>query len=80
MGVLLAATVIFLIGLVIYAVRVNHVMWNTPREARRLIPRFITREDIQIAYEKVKKKGIDWKAQLPVRRERRYIIVGGSGE
>lgn len=80
MGALLTGTIMCLIGLIAYAVRVNQVMWNTPPAARRHIAKFLSREDIQTAYERVKAKGIDWRSQMPARRERRYIIVGGSGE
>ena len=79
MGAILIGSILLLFALIVYAVRVDHVMRHTPPEALKHLPRFIDVEEIQSAFENVKKNGINWKKHLPERQERRYLIVGGSG-
>ncbi|PHH88195.1 hypothetical protein CDD83_7854 [Cordyceps sp. RAO-2017] len=66
-------------GLVLYGVRVNHVMLQTPPEAQAYLEPPLTADRVRQVYRRVKEQGIDWHAGLPPRRDRRYVIVGGSG-
>lgn len=80
MGAILIGGIAFLVALIVYAIRVDQVMRNTPPEALKHMPRFIDAEEIRSTYEDIKKNGIDFAKELPPRRERRYVVVGGSGE
>lgn len=80
MGAILIGGIAFVVALIVYAIRVDHVMRNTPPEALKYVPRFIDVEEIQSTYEGIKKNGIDFAKELPPRRERRYLVVGGSGK
>ena len=76
-SVVLAAGVLCL---VLYALRLNWVLSHTPQEAAACAGEPLTKEYIQDAFERVKRDGIDWVGKLPPRKDRRYIVVGGSGE
>ncbi|EGR50975.1 uncharacterized protein TRIREDRAFT_57647 [Trichoderma reesei QM6a] len=75
-SVVLAAGVLCL---VLYALRLNWVLSHTPQEAAACAGEPLTKEYIQDAFERVKRDGIDWVGKLPPRKDRRYIVVGGSG-
>ncbi len=78
----ITATLLLLLAAVftLHIVRLNYVMSRTPRAARAHALEPLTAERIRETYERVRGKGIDWRGKLPRRKERRYIIVGGSGE
>ncbi|RFU79521.1 3-beta hydroxysteroid dehydrogenase isomerase [Trichoderma arundinaceum] len=65
--------------LVLYVLRLNWVLSHTPQEVVDRAGEPLTKEYIQDAFERVKKDGIDWDGKLPPRKDRRYIVVGGSG-
>lgn len=68
------------ICLVFYTLRLNWVLSHTPQEVVDRAGEPLTRENVWDAFERVKKDGIDWEGKLPPRKDRRYIVVGGSGE
>lgn len=74
------ALLVLAAGLALYVVRVNAVMLRTPSEAEAHAGKPLTAERIRRALGEVKESGIDWYDNLPPRKERRYVIVGGSGE
>ncbi|KAK4145542.1 uncharacterized protein C8A04DRAFT_26799 [Dichotomopilus funicola] len=63
----------------VWLVRINAGMLSVPEDAQNASPQRWTKQRIQEAYERVKKKPIDFSHLLPPRLERRYVIVGGSG-
>ncbi|KJZ73477.1 hypothetical protein HIM_07033 [Hirsutella minnesotensis 3608] len=76
----IAITLGLVVGaLVLYILRVNHVLSQTPPEAEAQLDPPMTREHIEQVYKRVKENGINWTASLPSRRDRRYVIAGGSG-
>lgn len=70
----------FVIGTVAWLIHVNRAMMCVPERAVAMSPRRWTREQIQAAYERVKKQPADFSRHLPPRLDRRYVVVGGSGE
>lgn len=75
--VVLALGAIFL---VLYMLRLNWVLSHTPQEVVDRAGEPLTRDYVRGVFERVKKDGIDWEEKLPPRKNRRYIVVGGSGE
>ena len=73
-----AAVAIF--GLSLYLYKLNKAMTSIPNEAHAWRPRPWTKEEIRETYERVCKEPIDFSKHLPPKLERRYIIVGGSGQ
>lgn len=63
----------------VWLVRINAGMKSVPEDAQNASPQRWTKQRIQEAYERVKKRPIDFSHLLPPRLERRYVIVGGSG-
>ena len=61
---------------------VNRTMNTVPPEALKVSPNSNrwTKEQMRETYERVKKNPIDIKKHLPPRLDRRYIVVGGSGQ
>ena len=57
----------------------NPAISGTPREAKALLDKPWTTEDIRIIYEQVKKSPTDVKPFLKSKTGRRYIDLGGSG-
>lgn len=55
-------------------------MAGIPDEVSKISPHRWTEEEIKAAYAKVVKNPVDDSAHLPPKLERRYIVVGGSGE
>lgn len=55
-------------------------MATVPPEALALSPRRWTDEEIRETYERVCKEPVDYRQLLPPKLERKYIVVGGSGE
>lgn len=66
--------------LFLYLYRVNRGLSTPPPEALALSPKRWTDEEIRETYERVCKEPVDYRTWLPPKLERRYIIVGGSGE
>ncbi|KAH6606425.1 hypothetical protein Trco_005578 [Trichoderma cornu-damae] len=79
MGEVLVALGVGVVCLVLYMLRLNWVLAHTPQEVVDRAGEPLTREYIWDVYERVKKDGIDWEGKLPPRKDRRYIVVGGSG-
>lgn len=77
---LVAAAAIAVLCLSLYLYKLNKAMSSVPVEARVWRPRPWTDEEIRETYERVCKEPIDFKKHLPPKLERRYIIVGGSGQ
>lgn len=73
-------TVGLLAGVVLYLHHVNRAMNEVPEEARLVSPRRWTVDEIKAAYVKNKASPVDVIEALPPKQQRRYIVVGGSGE
>ncbi|UNI14692.1 hypothetical protein JDV02_001294 [Purpureocillium takamizusanense] len=78
-GITATLVVLLSTAFVAHVVRLNYVMGRTPRAARAHVSEPLTADDIRETYERVRREGIDWRPGLPPRKERRYIVVGGSG-
>ncbi|PFH56856.1 hypothetical protein XA68_15851 [Ophiocordyceps unilateralis] len=77
----ITATVVLLVAscLVLYGLHVNRLMKQTPPEALAYLDPPLTPDHARLIYRRVKENGIDWNANLPPAKDRRYLIVGGSG-
>jgi hypothetical protein len=73
-----AAVAVLLLSLYLY--KLHKVMISVPEEARALRPHPWTEKEIQETYDRVCREPIDFTKRLPPKLERRYIIVGGSGQ
>jgi len=65
--------------LLLYLYRINSLLHSVPPEAQAASPHRWTEEEIRETYERVRSKPIDYAPHLPPKRERRYVVVGGSG-
>ncbi len=65
---------------VAWLIRIDSAMHSVPEEARKASPRRWTKEQLRETYERVKQKPLDFRSLLPPRLDRRYVVVGGSGE
>ncbi|KAL6833540.1 hypothetical protein J3E69DRAFT_143986 [Trichoderma sp. SZMC 28015] len=79
MGEYLLALAVGAICLVLYILRLNWVLSHTPQEVINRAGEPLTRDYVRDVFERVKRDGIDWEDRLPPRKDRRYIVVGGSG-
>ncbi len=64
----------------VWLIRINSAMQSVPEAVRQASPRRWTKEQLRETYNRVKQKPIDFRSLLPPRLERRYVVVGGSGE
>lgn len=71
-------TTVLLFGVHLY--RLNRAMTTIPQQALDYSPHRWTEKEICETYERVCKEPIDFRKFLPPKLERRYIVVGGSGE
>lgn len=76
---ILLSLFLLLAAAVVFMVRLNKVMRQTPAEALERLGEPLTRERIREVDAKIKADGIDFRKNHPPRLDRRYIIVGGSG-
>lgn len=76
----LVAAAIAVLLLCLYLYKLNMAMTSIPEEAHAVRPHPWTDEEIRETYERVCKEPIDFTKRLPPKLERRYIIVGGSGQ
>ena len=60
--------------------RINSAMQSVPEDVQKASPRRWTKDQLQDVYQRVKQNPIDFVRLLPPRLNRRYIVVGGSGE
>lgn len=65
---------------ILYLYHVNRGMCAVPAEALALSPRRWTVEEIKAAYDEAARSPVDVSKGLPPKQNRRYIVVGGSGE
>jgi hypothetical protein len=63
-----------------WLIRVNSAMQSVPEEARKASPRRWSKQEVRETYDRLKQKPIDFLKLLPPRLDRRYVVVGGSGE
>lgn len=63
-----------------YLWHLNRTIAGIPDEVQKSSPHRWTPEEIEATYAKIVKDPISGSAHLPPKLERRYIIVGGSGE
>lgn len=68
------------LGFVAYIYRLNKTLATTPPEAKKLAIPTLTDEVARETYQRVQRDPIPWEKSLPKRLDRRYIVVGGSGE
>ncbi|PTB59328.1 hypothetical protein M431DRAFT_478415 [Trichoderma harzianum CBS 226.95] len=80
MGEYLLVLAVGAICLVLYMVRLNWVLSHTPQEVVDRAGEPLTRDHVRDVFERVRREGIDWEGKLPRRKDRRYIVVGGSEE
>lgn len=71
---------VFVAFISFYIWHLNSAMAGIPDEVSKISPHRWTPEEIKATYAKVVKDPIDDSAHLPPKLERRYIVVGGSGE
>lgn len=64
---------------VYYLWNINRGLSSIPPEAHRLSPKRWTATEIQDTFDRITKKPIDIKSHLPPSKNRRYVVVGGSG-
>ncbi len=65
---------------VAWLIRIDSAMHSVPEGARKASPRRWTKEQLRETYERVKQNPLDFRKLLPPRLDRRYVVVGGSGE
>lgn len=63
-----------------YVYRLNRTLATTPPEAKKLAISNLTDEVVRQTYQRVQRDPIPWEKSLPKRLDRRYIVVGGSGQ
>lgn len=64
----------------VWLLRINSAMQSVPEFIRKASPRRWTTKELRDTYDRVKQHPTDFASLLPPRLERRYVIVGGSGE
>jgi hypothetical protein len=65
---------------VAWLLRMNSAMQSVPDFIRKASPRRWTTKELRDTYDRVKQNPTDFASLLPPCLERRYVIVGGSGE
>ncbi|KAL2257092.1 hypothetical protein VTK26DRAFT_678 [Humicola hyalothermophila] len=78
----LSGTLLSVLLLALYLVRLNQLLLKTPDEIKRLASVRWTKELLLETYERLKSSPITTKSyarNIPPRLERRYIVTGGSG-
>lgn len=79
-GALLAAAGAIAAGILFWLYRINRAYLAVPPEAARAAPRRWTKAELRETYERLARDPIDFGRELPPRLDRRYVVVGGSGE
>lgn len=80
-AVMWAAALAAVIGIALaWLYRINSAMESVPEEAAKFSPRRWTKQQVRDTYEQLKQKPFDFVKKLPPRLDRRYVVVGGSGE
>lgn len=70
-----------LVGLIVaYIYKLNQVLRTTPPAAKKHAIPTLTDEEARSTYERIQREKIPWEKNLSVKQNRRYIVVGGSGE
>jgi len=64
----------------LYLYKINASMRSVPAEIAQLSPHRWAKEEIRETYERLKKQPLGFDKLLPPRLNRRYVVVGGSGE
>jgi hypothetical protein len=77
---LLIGAGIFVLFIFFYLWHLNRAMVGVPDEVQKTSPHRWTTDEIQATYAKIVKDPIDDASHLPPKLERRYVVVGGSGE
>lgn len=80
LSTLMTAATAAAVLLSLYLYRVNQLWTSVPQEALDYSPHRWTDDEILKTYERVCREPIDFKKVLPPKLERRYVVVGGSGE
>lgn len=76
---ILIVTAFVALTLALYLYHVNHGMTLVPDEALKFSPHRWTVEGIKKAYERNTDSSVDVTQHLPPKQNRRYVVVGGSG-
>lgn len=66
-------------GLILYAIQINTLMATGPAEAERIAGAPLTVEQIEAVRDRLREQPINYERFLPSFKQRRYIVVGGSG-
>ncbi len=77
--VLMGIAAISLVG-TLWLYRLNRIMQATPKSVLDYSPHRWTKEEIQATYDRLAKSPLDFTKVLPPKLERRYVVIGGSGE
>lgn len=77
--ILPALLVLTLILILLYLYHVNRGMTAVPEEARRVSPQRWTVDEVKAAYDRNVDSPIDVAKQLPPKQNRRYVVVGATG-
>jgi hypothetical protein len=65
--------------ILIYLWLANHAMCRRMPEAMKYAQEPWTEEEMRRTYEEAQKSPVDFRSFLPPKKNRRYIVVGGSG-
>lgn len=60
--------------------RLNNALTTTPKQLRGFLSKKWSDEEIQKAYDNVRSAEVASRPKLRAKKDRRYIIVGGSGK
>jgi hypothetical protein len=71
---------VFALLISFYFWHLNRAMLGVPDEVQKISPHRWTPDEIKATYAKIVKNPIDDTSHLPPKLERRYVVVGGSGE
>ncbi len=64
----------------IWLYRINSAMEAVPAEIAKISPRRWTKQQIKETYDRLKQNPTSFLKELPPHLDRRYVVVGGSGE
>jgi len=70
-----------IIGLfVAYLARLNSLLKHVPEKVQVLCQLRWTAEELKKTYTELENRSLDYKAHVPPRLERRYVVTGGNGK
>jgi hypothetical protein len=69
-----------LVFILLYLWLVNLAITRMPSNVQKISPNRWTKKQIKETFERVQKNPIDYTPHLPPKLDRRYVVVGSSGE